>query len=108
MLMVIWEDKMKLKSFAYLKKTNTCPVKEDLALSEKQKKVESQKKPVTPISQKLMESGYCYGCYNFSVTAPDTDLEMGFCRRIDKDGKISFKVIQTTTLIRQCPGKLSS
>jgi hypothetical protein len=103
---------MKLKSFAYLKKTKSSIDNEGLEPSAKKVEAKQIKQPTEDVkllkkSNLLMESKYCYGCYNFSVAAPGTDLEMGFCRRINKDNKISFKVIQKTTMIRQCPGKIS-
>ena len=58
----------------------------------------SQQKKEAP----LMESGYCYGCVNFSVDAPGTAHEMGWCRRYDKEGKLHFKRILSDILIRQC------
>ncbi len=109
---------MQVKSFAYLKKSNSCMPKtrekEDEAKNTekssenhnniclKEKTLNSPKKEKT-----LMGSRFCYGCLRFSVNYPDTDLEMGFCQRIDpKDGKTVFKVIQPEYLIRRCPGKV--
>jgi len=51
----------------------------------------------------LMVTGFCYGCLRFSVEAPGTKNEMGWCKRRDrKTGKTIFKRILSDVLIRQC------
>lgn len=104
---------MQVKSFAYLKKSNSCMPKtrqkEDGAKntekSDNLQKNDNQKQKNDKKEKTLMGSRFCYGCLRFSVNYPDTDLEMGFCQRME-DGKTVFKVILPEYLIRQCPGKV--
>lgn len=56
----------------------------------------------------LMVTGFCYGCLRFSVTAPGTKLEMGFCKRVNKKtGETIFKRILSDISIRQCKRRLN-
>lgn len=114
---------MGVKSFAYLKKSNSCiPKTREKGCDEKDEKDEKKNeeknendslnkyktkknKTLMDKNKTLMGSRFCYGCLRFSVNYPDTDLEMGFCQRME-DGKTVFKVIQPEYLIRQCPGKV--
>jgi len=56
----------------------------------------------------IMESGYCYGCINFVIDAPGTLQEIGWCKRIDENGAMSFKRILSTVKVRQCKGRVES
>ena len=56
-------------------------------------------------TDRLMQSRFCYGCPRFTVDAPDTDQEVGFClRELPKSAMFQheWKIIRPETMIRQC------
>jgi len=54
-------------------------------------------------SSMLMESKFCYGCTSFSVDAPETLNEAGWCMRKMADGGNEFKRVPNHAMVRQCP-----
>ena len=64
---------------------------------------------LTP-KDKLMQSRFCYGCSRFTVDAPDTDNEQGFCLRELPDEAMcrhEWKIICPETTIGRCPRVVS-
>ncbi len=57
-------------------------------------------------TDRLMQSRFCYGCPRFTVDAPDTDKEVGFCLRELPSSAMfrhEWKIIRPETMLRQCP-----
>jgi hypothetical protein len=64
------------------------------------------KAPPSRLTDKIMESGYCYGCVKFQVDAPRTPEEVGWCQRTlddDDEYEYEFRMIPIAAMIRQCP-----
>jgi len=98
-----------LKSFAYLKDNaylkNKKPAAVAPAAVDFATKPTIITKPITR-TDSLMGSKYCYGCINFSVSAPETKIEMGWCQQYDDDDKIIFKRIKEDITVSKCPGRV--
>ena len=82
---------MTIMSFAHLKKQKPTAQPDPPAMKKSETAVkevsDSGSVAVDPLAL-LMESKFCYGCEAFSIDAPDTDKEVGWCARaLDVEGK---------------------
>ena len=93
---------MAVMSFAHLKKNQPPEKKEEPVKAEPEEQdLPSRKRDPHLL---IMESKFCYGCEAFSMDAPDTEKEVGWCKRETKNkNEWEFKRIPVTALIRQCP-----
>ncbi len=51
----------------------------------------------------LIASGFCYSCTRFSIDAPHTPTEKGWCMRNDDEGGHAFFAINPEHQVGQCP-----
>ncbi len=95
---------MAVMSFAHLKREKL--EEEKNAEHEAAKTISMEKDPSSRGLQRIIESKHCYGCEMFSVDAPGTEKEVGWCMRKvlgKSEHKWEHKRIPVTALVRQCP-----
>jgi len=77
--------------------------KPEPTITQPENKKPKASEPLINPNDSLLESKYCYGCLRFSVDAPDTPQERGWCMRDDANGGYAFFAIKKAHKVKQCP-----